>query len=252
MSDCDHVTGVALSLSKIYLGCKDAFPTPQMKADWGETVWREACVTTGTNIESFIPFELVRPIPTGLLRVPHYLFQFVDGNVKLFMETKKRILHIVEAQYDFDTSHAPNSISSNAALAQALLSGMAFVYRVCPFLITTYKSPTISQEIDPDGTRHHPYRHPALQKVINITWFQRKDDGGVVFHQHFSPLSVPAIAFILTVVRAVFASSHEVDTNVCTLLRSSAVLTNGRMAHARRLSGGKTGSRRCTNHTSAH
>ena len=72
MSDRDRVTGVALSLSKIYLGCRDAFPTPQMKADWGETVWREACVTTGTNLESFIPFELVRPIPTATLRVPHY------------------------------------------------------------------------------------------------------------------------------------------------------------------------------------
>jgi len=167
MSDCDRVTGVALSLSRIYLGCKDAFPTLRMKEDWGKTVWREACVTTGTNLASFIPFEL-----------------FADGNMKLFIETKRRILHIVEAEYGFDTSHAPDRISSNAALAQALLSNMAFVYR----------------EHNPDGTRHHPYRHPALQRVINITWFQRKDDDGVVFHEHFSPLSVPAIAFILTVI----------------------------------------------------
>ncbi|KAF8265704.1 hypothetical protein EI94DRAFT_1588060, partial [Lactarius quietus] len=43
------------------------------------------------------------------------------------------------------------------------------------------------------------YRHPALQRVINITWFQNKDDAGVVFHKHFSPLSVPAVAFILAV-----------------------------------------------------
>lgn len=62
---------------------------------------------------------------------PHYLFQFADGNMKLFIETKKSITHIVEVQYGFDTSHAPDSISSNAALAQALLSNMAFIYRVC-------------------------------------------------------------------------------------------------------------------------
>ena len=152
MSDSDRVTGVALSLSRIYLGCKDAFPTPQMKADWGEIVWREACVTTGTNPESFIPFELVRPIPTGTLRVHHYLFQFAEGNMKLFMETKRRILHIVEAQYGFDTSHAPNSISANAALAQALLSGMGFVYGVRPSSSSplTNRRPSL-RKLDPTG-----------------------------------------------------------------------------------------------------
>jgi hypothetical protein len=62
----------------------------------------------------------------------HYFFQFAEGNMKLFTETKKRVIHIVEAQYGFDTSHAPDSISSNATLSQALLSDMAFIYRVCP------------------------------------------------------------------------------------------------------------------------
>jgi hypothetical protein len=134
MSDCDHVAGVALSLCRIYLSCKDAFPTPQMKAEWGEAVWREACAKTGINHESFIPFELVSPIPPEWRCVPYYLFQFADGNMKLFIETKKRIIHIVEAQYgfDLDTSHSPDSLSRNATLSQALLSDMAFIYRVCP------------------------------------------------------------------------------------------------------------------------
>jgi len=61
---------------------------------------------------------------------------------------------------------------------------MAFIYREPNF----------------GGISHHPYRHTALQKVINITWFQSKDDAGIVFHDRFSPLSIPAIAFILTVI----------------------------------------------------
>ncbi|KAH9057235.1 hypothetical protein EDB87DRAFT_1686512 [Lactarius vividus] len=94
-------------------------------------------------------------------------------------------MHVAEAQYGFDTSHASDSISRSASLAQALLSHMAFIYR----------------ESNPGGGRHHhPYRHPGLQKVINITWFQDKEADGVTYHEHFSPVSIPAIAFILAVV----------------------------------------------------
>ncbi len=64
--------------------------------------------------------------------------------MKLFVETKKRNMHAVEALYGFDTSHAADSISQgisrNATLAQALLSSMAFIYRVClsPLLFMTH------------------------------------------------------------------------------------------------------------------
>ena len=69
MSDCDRVTGVALSLCRIYLSCKDAFPTPQMKDDWAAIVWREACVKTGTDFELIMTYGLVSLIPTETLRV---------------------------------------------------------------------------------------------------------------------------------------------------------------------------------------
>ena len=42
-------------------------------------------------------------------------------------------MHAVETLYGFDSSHAADSISRNATLAQALLSDMAFIYRVCLF-----------------------------------------------------------------------------------------------------------------------
>ena len=69
MSECDRVTSVALSLYRIYLSCKDAFPTPQMKEDWAEIVWREACVKTDTDFELIVPYELVSLILTETLRV---------------------------------------------------------------------------------------------------------------------------------------------------------------------------------------
>jgi hypothetical protein len=131
MSDCDRVTGVALSLCRIYLSCKDAFPTPQVKAEWGEAVWREACAKTGVNLDSFVPFEIVSAIPLKWRYMPHYFFQFAEVNMKLFTGTKKRVIHIVEAQYGFETNHVPDSISGNVTLSQALLSDMAFIYPVC-------------------------------------------------------------------------------------------------------------------------
>jgi hypothetical protein len=45
---------------------------------------------------------------------------------------KMKIMHAVESLYGFDTSRAPDIISHNARLAQALLTNMAFIYRVRP------------------------------------------------------------------------------------------------------------------------
>ncbi|KAH9165355.1 hypothetical protein EDB89DRAFT_2076903 [Lactarius sanguifluus] len=107
-----------------------------------------------------------------------------DGSTKLFVDAKTKIMHVVEAQYGFDTSHAPESIGRNTSLAQALLSDMTFIHR----------------EPNPGGSPRHPYRHPVLQKAVNITWFRDKEADGVTYHKHFSPVSIPTIAFILAVV----------------------------------------------------
>ena len=93
---------------------------------------REACAKTGTNPELFILSEIVSHIPPKWRCVSHHFFQFAEGNIKLFTEAKKRIMHTVEAQYGFDRSPAPDSIGRNITVAQGLLSNMAFIYRVCP------------------------------------------------------------------------------------------------------------------------
>ncbi|KAI0248446.1 hypothetical protein BJV78DRAFT_1131491, partial [Lactifluus subvellereus] len=44
------------------------------------------------------------------------------------------------------------------------------------------------------------YRHPIIQKAINITWFGDQDADGIVFHEYFSTMPVPAIALVLMVI----------------------------------------------------
>ena len=55
--------------------------------------------------------------------------------MKLFMEMKKRIIPAIEFLFGFDTSRAPDRVSHNAELAQALLTNMAFIYRVRPIAL---------------------------------------------------------------------------------------------------------------------
>ncbi|KAI0296113.1 hypothetical protein B0F90DRAFT_1114424 [Multifurca ochricompacta] len=163
----ERVASVARSLWRCYISCKDAFPTSKTKDEWVGIVWTKACVKTGLNPGPPMPSE-----------------QFADGPMKLLTDMKLMIMHAVEAFYGFDTSQAPDSIGHNTALAHALLADMTFIYG------------------DPNfgGEPHHPYRHPIIQKAINITWFQNKDDNGITFHEYFSPMPVAVIALVLTVI----------------------------------------------------
>lgn len=61
--------GVAKSLCRIYLWCKDAFPTSRLKGVWAADVWREACKKTGVNCDLFIQPELASLIPTKVAYV---------------------------------------------------------------------------------------------------------------------------------------------------------------------------------------
>lgn len=57
----------------------------------------------------------------------------------------------------------------------------------------------VSQERN-SGSPLHQYRHPIIQKGINILWFKDKDDDGMTFQEHFSPIPISAVALVLTVV----------------------------------------------------
>jgi Domain of unknown function (DUF6532) len=51
------------------------------------------------------------------------------------------------------------------------------------------------------GSPHYPYRNSIIQRVVNLTWFEDKEDDGVVFYEYFAPIPFEAIAFVLMVVR---------------------------------------------------
>jgi len=93
-------------------------------------------------------------------------------------------MHDVKTLYGFDTSRTPDIIGRNAASAQALLTEMAFIH------------------LEPNfgGIPRHPYRHPIIQRAINIFWFQNQDSDGVVFHDHFTPMPIQTIALALTMI----------------------------------------------------
>jgi len=109
-----------------------------------------------------------------------------DGGVdiRLFAEMKPNVTTCVEHLYHFKTSIAPESIRFNVELAKMLLRDMNFIYPEAH-----------------GGRRHSPYSHPIIQEAINVTLFRYKGDVGVVYHEHFSPMPIPIIALMLTVVQ---------------------------------------------------
>jgi hypothetical protein len=44
------------------------------------------------------------------------------------------------------------------------------------------------------------YQSIIIQKVINITWFARRQDEGVIYSELFHPIPLPTIALVLTAV----------------------------------------------------
>jgi hypothetical protein len=48
------------------------------------------------------------------------------------------------------------------------------------------------------------YQHPIIQKVVNRCWFNNSRDEGIVYADLFDPLSVEAIALVLTAVSGFF------------------------------------------------
>jgi len=164
--DIDDRIRLARSNYRCHLSCKDAFP-PHRNEEWSAIVWSDACARTGGQVSALPPDE-----------------EFVYTSMMLFDEIKATIRHDIKTLYGFDTSLAPDIIGRNATRAQALLTEMAFIYHEPNF----------------GRTPRHPYRHPIIQTVVNIVWFQDRDSDGVVFHDHFTPMLIQTIALTLTAI----------------------------------------------------
>jgi hypothetical protein len=130
--------------------------------------------------------------------------QFSVQSMTLLSEMKTKITHHVQSLYGFDISTAIDSIEHNARLARALLTNTTFLYRVCENVHGIHDnslSPVCIQEPNIGGTPQHQFRHPIIQKAINIMWFQDKDGDGIVFHEYLTSFSLQAIALVFTVVK---------------------------------------------------
>lgn len=55
--------------------------------------------------------------------------------------------------------------------------------------------------MDADATKRKGiYQAKILQKVINVMWFRNKQDEGIVHATKFNPLTISALALVLTAV----------------------------------------------------
>jgi hypothetical protein len=94
---------------------------------------------------------------------------------------KKKATLLVERYYGFETSKAQESLNDNITNVQNLKTDSAF--------------------INNDRGQRFPYRHPVIQKAVNIIWFDDRSSDGVTFYNHFNPMPYEAIALVLTVVK---------------------------------------------------
>jgi len=161
-----RVINVARPLYRSYLSCRDAFPTANKKAEWAEIVWCEASIRTGSYLGPSLKAEW-----------------FTVNSMYFLADVRMKVRRAVEASYDFHAS--PKSKRDNAARARQLLSDSAFIYR----------------EHNSNENLEYPYRHPIIQEAINILWFKNKDDDGMTFQEHFSPMPIRAMALVLAVIQ---------------------------------------------------
>ncbi|KAH9168322.1 hypothetical protein EDB89DRAFT_2203553 [Lactarius sanguifluus] len=86
--------------------------------------------------------------------------------------------HAAERFYGFDTSKA--CLNNNIANVQNLKTNSAF--------------------INDDKGDNLPYRHPIIQKTVNVIWFNDRSSDGIVFQSSVNPMPYEAIALVLAVI----------------------------------------------------
>lgn len=117
-------------------------------------------------------------------------------------ELKTKVKPLIEMMYEFAPGESREDIAANRALAEDLLDHSGFYYKVCSIpdnhcrtcLIPLYHAQNLED-------RKGLLQNPLIQRVVNMMWFQNKNDEGVVFSDYFNPIPIPALALVLTAVR---------------------------------------------------
>ena len=78
---------------------------------------------------------------------------------------------------------------------------------------------TNSAFINDDRGQRLPYRHPVIQKAVNVIWFNDRSSDGIAFYNNFNPMPYEAIALVLAVVRGLLSYLKYGINNVFTTQR---------------------------------
>ncbi|TFY56690.1 hypothetical protein EVJ58_g7483 [Rhodofomes roseus] len=167
--DVKHVLKVANSLFRCRVSTVNAFPSDVLEEEWAQICWGEACKALDVSYAADLK-----------------VIKILRG------ELKSKVRPLVESLYGFNDSSAKKAIRENRDRAVALISESAFVY----------EDPAVNQPDSAYTERKGIYRHPIIQKAINITWFMNRSDEGILYNRFFGPaIPIETIALVLTAVQ---------------------------------------------------
>ncbi|KAH9843001.1 uncharacterized protein C8Q71DRAFT_720386 [Rhodofomes roseus] len=171
--DVQQILTIACSIFRCHVSTINPFPDSALEMRWAQLAWGEAC----------------RELEGRYAASPSILRIIMARTSQTRSELKTKIKSLIENMYGFSDNAVPEEIIRNRERAENLKYESAFVY----------KEPALGQR--DFGAREGMYRHPMIQKTINIMWFANKSDEGVCYRRFFDPLTIETIAFVLTAIQ---------------------------------------------------
>ncbi|KIM38489.1 hypothetical protein M413DRAFT_12710 [Hebeloma cylindrosporum] len=179
-SDYDEVAKqVILTATGVYrclISTMNAFPTPSEEASMIRAAWDRANV------------ETAQEVPIALSPVIAKVISARGSQIR--SEVKAHAVTYVEALYGFESGRGKSIIKTNRQVAEQLKQNHSgYLYKASSFFI----------HFDLEK-KSGLYQHPIIQKIVNKSWFNNPRDEGIVYVDLFDPLSVEAIALVLTAI----------------------------------------------------
>ncbi|KAF8873160.1 hypothetical protein BD779DRAFT_1452129, partial [Infundibulicybe gibba] len=144
---------------------QDAFPSHDLTLQWAEEVWNHVGQEAGKE------YELTRRMSSLITSRGTHARGFV----------KDKIRPLIQFAYNFEKTNNPSIITQNREKYDTLMNDSAFHYS------------------DPSARTGFAL-HPIIKQAIKETWFQKKGSPGVLFTEHFNPITIPTLAIVFTTI----------------------------------------------------
>ncbi|KAF8155442.1 hypothetical protein B0H34DRAFT_798630 [Crassisporium funariophilum] len=162
---------VILTAAAIYcclISTSNAFPSPSEEAEMIKQAWDRANEDTAQRI------------PIALSPLIAKMISACGSQIR--SKVKACVVMYVETLYGFGSGRGKSIIKQNCKLAEELKhNSSGYLYK----------------NFD---NKSGLYQHPIIQKITNKVWFNNPRDEGIVYVDLFDPISVEAIALVLTAV----------------------------------------------------